>query len=92
MSYDNKEFLIELYGGDEARQTLEECGVIGFMAHYSSWGKFWFLTDGVMDLTPNCTAVFKVYGTSKPPKCYIEKKKRIIVKEIAICKETGKEL
>jgi len=92
LSPDQRELILYVFGGDAACQTLKECGVIGFVPHYSNWHKAWCLTDGVMDLTKGCTATFTVYETSKPPKCHVEKREKTVVEEIAICEETGKEV
>lgn len=92
LSHDEKELLITVYGGEEAHQVLKECGTIGFKPNYSAFGKFWYLTDGVMDLSSGHTAVFTVYHTDKPPKCHIEKRTKTVTEEVAVCEETGKEL
>lgn len=92
LSYDNKELVLTLDGGEATANILRECGVEGFTPKYSGWGQFWYLDNGVMDLDKDHEAVFSVRNTEKPPKCHIVKKRRRITEEVAVCEETGKEL
>ena len=92
LSYDGKELLVTIRGGQESLRVLQEAGAEGFNPHYSSFGKFWYLTDGVLDLTKGYEVIFAVHNTDKPPKCHTEKRQKVVIEEVAICEETKKEL
>lgn len=92
LSYDGKELTLTLDGGEATANALKECGAEGFTPKYSSWGGYWYLDNGIMDLNKDHEAVFTVRNTDKPPKCHIVKKRRTITEEVAVCEESGKEL
>lgn len=91
LSSDGKELQVSVYGQD-AYETLKGLGAEGFQPHYNSFGKTWYLTDGVMDLSGGYMATFTVHQTEKPPRCHTETRERTVTEEVAICEDTNKEL
>jgi len=91
LSSDGTKLYVDISGQD-AFETLKELGATGFKPHYSGWAKYWYFTNGTLNLVPGYTAVFKVYHTDKPPRCHIETKTRTITEEVAVCEDTGNEV